>query len=134
MGDERGEPLRIDWAGAGVSEGKLTVELVGEAPKGLSKRFEAVLALIAPKAPPWEQIEVHSGTVAVSGVERGSERDLRHLIESVVTQINSDLGRSPDGGASAQPGEDSGEDAREAEDRQMSERFRAFAEQSEQTS
>ena len=128
MGNGAGEPLQIDWGSAQVDGGSLTVALGGDEPKGLAKRFAALLALIEPKAGAWGPIEIRKRTIEISDVQPGAEQDLRHLLESVVTQINSDLGQGidGDGDGDARRGEP-GRDAQEAADKEMGERFRAFA-------
>ncbi len=131
MREDTPPPLRIAWASAEVHGGRLTVPLEGKAAKGLAKRFDSVRALIEPKAGGWGEIELRKGTIEASAVRPGAEQELRHLLDSVITQINSDLGQSIDGGASEQAGATS-EDAQEAADVQMSERFRAFAQDTEQ--
>ncbi|HEY0516856.1 MAG TPA: hypothetical protein VGD00_07020, partial [Solirubrobacteraceae bacterium] len=95
-------------------------------PKGLAKRFAGLLALIEPKAGAWGPIEIRKRTIEISDVQPGAEQDLRHLLESVVTQINCDLGQGIDGDGDTPRGEP-GRDAQEAADKEMGERFRAFA-------
>jgi hypothetical protein len=127
MSEEAADPLRIDWASARVQGRRLTVELAGEAPRGLRKRIDGLLALIEPKAGEWGSIEVRRGSITVAEVQDGAERDLRHLLESVVMQINSDLGLGTDSRGNPSDGAPAAEDAEQTADREMGERFREFA-------
>lgn len=130
--DDESEPLRIDWARAEVHDNELTVPVGGTTPRRLARHFDGVRALIEPKAGNWGEIRVRKATIEVGDVQQGAEQELRHLLDSVITQINADLGRGPDAGA--QPDGAASEDAQQQADTQMSERFRAFAEDTEQTS
>jgi hypothetical protein len=67
-------------------------------------------------------------------VQEGAEQDLRHFLESVVLQVNSDLGLLgvDDAALDLAPGtdgEDGGSDhvSRKARDRHMAAAFRGFA-------
>jgi hypothetical protein len=115
------EQREIDWASAEIHGGTLTVELSGERHKRWSEQFSAVLTLVDRGESRWGDIEITKDGIVVAAVQEGSEADLRHLLESVVLQVNSDL--SPDR-------EDSSTDEypqREADERQQT-AFRAFAE------
>jgi hypothetical protein len=70
-------------------------------------------------------VSIAGGVVTVKGVTEGVESDLRHFLESVVQQVNADLGleAEPEGDEDALSEE---EEQRRA-DRQMSSRFRTFA-------
>ena len=93
--------------------------------------MSGLVSLIGPKAGGWGEIRAGKGAIRVDGIEDGAEQELRFLLESVVTQINSDLGQSRDGDTA---GERQGnEDPREQADRAMSERFRSFAHENQQS-
>ncbi|HEY1687291.1 MAG TPA: hypothetical protein VGF95_00335 [Solirubrobacteraceae bacterium] len=119
------EQRQIDWTSAEIKDGVLTVELDGESPRGWAKRFEAVLALLDHGLGDWGKITVTKQRIKVLDVREGAERDLRHLLESVLLQVNSDL--APD----AEEGEESEDSDPQAEaDRKMTDTFRGFAPQS----
>lgn len=89
------EPIHeIDWGSATIKDATLSVELTGSAPKQWRESFDAVLA-----------------------------PDLRHFLESIVQQVNSDL----------EPEEDEAEqvpdDPRKAADQELAATFREFAEE-----
>lgn len=118
------EQRQIDWSTAEISGGTLTVGLVGETPKGWSKRFDGVLALLGQGASgEWGKITLHKKTIKVDDVQEGSEEDLRHLLESVLLQVNSDFEPSTDQ-SEFSVDED---DPRAEKDRSMADAFRDFA-------
>jgi hypothetical protein len=131
MAQDDTAPLRIDWASAEVRERALKVALAGEAPKELRKRVDGLLALIEPKGGEWGKVEVRRDSIAVGEVQPGAEADLRHLLESVVMQINSDVGRGLDAEQDGGGSEGTGEDPQQSADREMGERFRGFADRQE---
>lgn len=81
-----------------------------------------MLALLAQGNGKWGEVTLTKQAVTVAAVSEGSEGELRHFLESVVLQVNSELELKPDPGE-AQPAED----PRKAADQRLSERFRAFA-------
>jgi hypothetical protein len=121
------EPRQIDWASAQIEDGALTVELAGKGSKAWKARFENVLALLDTPHTTWGEVHVNKSAVKVAAVQQGAEPELRHFLESVVLQANSDT----------QPGapEDDVEADEEGEesdvDEQMTATFRAFAQQQE---
>jgi hypothetical protein len=119
------DPARrqIDWGSADVQDGSLTVGLTGPASKAWSRRFEAVRALLERSEQEWGEVGLTRKAIEVDGVREGSEEGLRHFLESVVLQVNAELG--PDA-----PQEDAvaGEDAQLATDRKLAAAFRGFAE------
>jgi hypothetical protein len=123
MGEQadRQEP-QIDWAGAAVSDGELTVELAGELPKGWAARLRALLERLGQSGTEqWGSIEVAKGRITVGGLAEGAEPDLRHLLESAVLQANSDLAVHEEDQAGDQ------ESPEQARDGRMTAAFRAFA-------
>jgi hypothetical protein len=122
MADKRRE---IDWSGAQVSDGSVTLPLSGDAPKDWSERFGAVVALLAQKGSArWGDVNVTKKVVKVADLQPGAEDDLRHFLESIVAQVNSELGEETDASA-AQPAHDA--DPQAAQDAESAERLRSFA-------
>jgi hypothetical protein len=120
------EQRQIDWTTAKISGGALTVGLVGEAPKGWSKRFDGVLALLEQGASgEWGEISLHKKTIKVDDVQEGSEEDLRHLLESVLLQVNSDFEPSADHRRESSSVDE--QDPQAEKDRSMADAFRDFA-------
>jgi hypothetical protein len=114
---------QIDWASAEVSDGELTVGIVGDVPKGWVSRLKALLERLGQTgAERWGQIKVSKGRIAVGELEEGAEPDLRHLLESAILQANADLAPDDEGDEAA--GQESPERAR---DGRMTSAFRAFA-------
>ena len=107
----------IDWKEAVVDAGRLTVPLAGKPGSDWTERFERVLGRLD-RGGHWGEIEVGKKKLRVDGVERGSESDLRHVLEGALLQANADL---PAEAADDEP------DDRSPEDREMTEAFRAFA-------
>jgi hypothetical protein len=86
--------VRLNWATAEVEDGRLTVDLEGEIPKGWRDSFETTVRLLGHGE--WGKVRVKKQTVRVSEVVPGSEEKLRHHLESVLAQANADHpGRSP---------------------------------------
>jgi hypothetical protein len=129
------EPRRIDWGSAEIEGDVLTVQLTGEAVKGWAKDLAGVLALLEQSNQRWGAVRIAKHEITVAEVQEGAEGDLRHFLESVVLQVNSDLGlqavskdtrevdlrtRSDDSGSEDR--------SRRAADRQMAAAFRGFDE------
>jgi hypothetical protein len=128
------QPRTIDWASADIDDGALKVQLTGDAVKGWAKDLAGVLALLESSNQRWGAVRISKNVITVSDVQQGAEQDLRHFLESVVLQVNSDLGlQSVEDGAPEQAtGQDSHdgdcEDGdRRAADRHMAAEFRGFA-------
>lgn len=119
----------IDWSAAEFSDGALTVELKGAAAKGWSKDFGGVLALLAQSSHGWGKVALKGSRIRISEVQAGSEGELRHFLESIVLQVNSDLGLERETGgddASDQTPPDAPH-RDEAAERRMAATFRGFA-------
>ena len=122
--------VTLNWSTADVKDGKLTVPLEGDVPKGWRKSFEATVKLLG--SGDWGEIQVKRDKVRVSDVEPGSEDKLRFHLEAVVQQANAD--HEPE--ESDDPGDDEGSEADESEpgagdeddgpDAEMTRRFRSF--------
>ena len=123
MDDKRRE---IDWSGAQVSEGSATLPLTADAPKAWTERFAGVVALLAQKGSAgWGEVEVGKKAVKVAELQPGAEDDLRHFIESVVTQVNSELTDEP-GEKGSQATRDA-VDPQAAQDAESAEQLRSYA-------
>jgi hypothetical protein len=125
MSDTSAQHPQIDWASAEVHGGEVTVELSGKVDKAWRERFAAVLRLLGPSSGGWGEVGLVKRTIKVAGLEPRAEGDLRHFLESVVVQVNSELAQGKDGG---------GEPAPQAADRgaildaEMTATLRSFAE------
>jgi hypothetical protein len=118
------KPREIDWAGAEVKHGSVVLPLSGEPSKAWSDRFGGVLALLAQNTGAWGEVRLTKKAIAVADLAPGAEDDLRHFLESIVVQVNSELAVKPDQvGANASQTAD----PRAAGDEQMAERLRSFA-------
>jgi hypothetical protein len=118
------EQRAIDWSSAEIDDARLTVALTGKGSKAFKERFEGVVSLLDTAHGRWGEIHVTKGGIEVDAVEPGAESELRHFLESVVLEVNSEL----------PPGEDDGRNGASLEvdeaaqaDRQMAAAFRAFA-------
>ncbi len=78
-------------------------------------------ARAARHTPQQGEVRLTKNAIKVADLRRGSESELRHLLESIVLQANSDT--APD----AQHNDDSDEDHEPDLDEQMAATFRAFA-------
>jgi hypothetical protein len=113
---------QIDWSSAEVCDGALSVQLTGAAAKRWGEHFDGVLALLAQGNGKWGEVTLTKRAVTVDGISEGLEEELRHLLESVVLQVNTELGLEPEAD-DGQPAED----PQKAVDRRLTESFRAFA-------
>jgi hypothetical protein len=115
--------LEIDWTSAEVQDGDVTVELAGGISKAWRQRFEAVLGLLGAANGGWGEVKLTKRTIGVQALQPRAEEDLRHFLESVVVQVNSEL-----------PEEQEGEEAEQELDRgaildaEMTATLRSFAE------
>lgn len=121
------EPRQINWASAQIEDGTLTVELIGKGSKAWKARFENVLALLDTPHSTWGEVHLNKNAVKVFDAQQGTESELRHFLESVVLQANSDT-QPPAPRAAAQTDDEGDEPDL---DEQMTATFRAFAQQQE---
>ncbi len=118
------EPRQIQWGSAQIEDGTLTVELAGASSNAWKARFENVLTLLDTPHSGWGEVGLTKRAIKISGVQRGSEAELRHFLESAVLQANTDTAPA----ASQPDGEDEDEDDDEPNvDEQMAQTFRSFA-------
>jgi hypothetical protein len=116
------QPRQIQWASAKVEDATLTVELTGSAANAWKARFESVLALLDTPHSGWGEVRAAKQAIKVADLQQGSEPELRHFLESIVLQANSDTATG------AVPDESDGdEDGEPDPDEQMTRAFRAFA-------
>lgn len=119
------EQRNVDWGSADVEHAGLTVRLTGASSRAWKQRFQSVLALLETPHTRWGEVHLDKSAIHVSEVQQGTETELRHFIESIVLQVNSELPRAQ------APERDAGDARRDEEaraDRQMAAAFRAFAE------
>jgi hypothetical protein len=114
--------VKLNWSSAQVADGKLTVELAGDRPRGWKKSFEKTVRLLGAGGN-WGEVRVKKGQVHLSHLTPGDEEKVRHFLDSTVTQANAAHPSSePESDATDRPPSDeSGPDA------EMTKRFRAFA-------
>ena len=115
---------KIDWSTAEVSDGKLVVAVDGELPKGYGRSFDATAHLLGQGDLAGAKLKKGAVRVAVS---EGDEDRIRHFLESVVQQANADHELTDD--EDDEPDEDDADDDDlfRGPDEEMTERFRAFA-------
>jgi hypothetical protein len=129
VSESRNEP-RLDWSTAEVADGRLTVGLEGEPPKGWTQSFETVARLLSHGE--GSPVTLKKGEVRVDGLRPGDEEKIRHLLESVVQQANADH-RPPDEEQHDEDDEDEDKVPLEqigqsSPDAEMADRFRSFGE------
>jgi hypothetical protein len=121
------ERREIDWCTAEIRRGALTVELTGASSKDWKQRFAGVLGLLEPGRAAWGGVELTKQGIEVEQVQEGSEGDLRHHLESVVLEVNSQLGVENEGDSDTEGESGSSEkDAERALDESMTATFRSF--------
>jgi hypothetical protein len=123
------EPRQIEWDSTQIEHGTLTVELTGSGSKAWKARFENVLALLDTPHSGWGEVHLTKKTIKVADLQQGSESELRHFLESVLLQANSDT--QPDTAQRDDDGEDDQErgekDHKRDPEGQMTATFRGFA-------
>jgi hypothetical protein len=85
------EQRNIDWGSAEVEDATLTVELTGKGSKAWKQRFQSVQALLDTPHSRWGEVHIGKTAIHVADVQQGAESELRHFLESVVLQVNSEL-------------------------------------------
>ncbi len=111
----------LAWDEAEVHDGELQLGLTADAPRGWAARFRLLLARLgADGEGRWGRISVSRHELKVADVAEGCEGEVRHLLESVLLQVNTDF--APDGERrEAEPS------AEEQLDARLTETFRGFA-------
>ena len=122
------EAPRLEWSAAAVRDGTLTVELVGDRPRGWKATFRRTAKLLGGGG--WGEVSLKGPKVKVADVPDGDEEELRFFLESVVQQANATHVPDEDDDAEdeADEGDDAGADADDGDDpdARMTARFRAF--------
>lgn len=118
------EPRQIDWSSARIEDGTLTVQLNGSASKAWKSRFENVRALLDTTHSSWGEVKLTKNAIKVADLKQGSESELRHLLESILLQANSDT--TPDAPATTRRKVEA-EDSEPGPEEQMTQTFRGFA-------
>jgi hypothetical protein len=112
---------QLAWEEAEVHDGELHLALTGEVPRGWAARFRRLLARLAADGESrWGRISVSRREVKVAEVAEGGEDDLRHLLETVLLQVNTDFAPDQDDEAERSP--------EEQRDARLTASFRGFAE------
>jgi hypothetical protein len=129
--------VMLSWASAEVKDATLTVALDGEVPEGWKESFERTVKLLGNGE--WGEVKINKGAVRVSEVTPGSEDKLRHHLESIVNQANAahEAREREAGEREAREAHDGSGDSGEepgGPDDEMTGRFRAFAEEDEDSS
>jgi len=120
--DTRQEPPQLAWEQAEVQDGELHVALTAQAPRGWASRFRELLARLEQSGEErWGSISVSRSEIDVADVSEGGEGDLRHLLESVLLQVNTDF--APDDAAGQEGAPSPGRER----DERLTEAFRGFA-------
>jgi hypothetical protein len=112
----------IDWESVEVQDGNVVVAFTGSPSKEWAEHFTAVLRLLAKGHGRWGEVSLTRKAIQVATVQPGAEGDLRHLLESVVAQVNAELRPDADEQSVAP------EDPQAVADREMAETLRSFAE------
>lgn len=117
-------PPRLDWSSAKVRKGELTVQVVGDPPKGWKDSFNSTAALLGGRDR--GVVELRKRTAHVHGISPGDEERIRHLLESAIQQANA--GHDVTGeDEEHEQADEAGEDGEPSVDDEMTERFRSFA-------
>ena len=112
--------MSIDWSTAQVSDGKLTVGLKGDCPRGWKDRFKRTARLLGKGD--WDEVRLKKEEIRVGGVVPGTEDKLRHLLESIVEEAN-----AVNADASAPSEDASPEVTEDDDDSRMTQQFRSYA-------
>jgi hypothetical protein len=127
------EQLRLDWSSAEVSDDTLTVGLSAKPPKGWLASFETTGTLLSGGR--WTAT-VERKAVKVTPVVAGDEDAVRQFVEGAVLEANStvvDDEQELFGGEPLDDEDDTDDETAEpSPDEELTGRFRAFAEQTEQ--
>jgi hypothetical protein len=119
---------QLDWSQAEVKNGKLTVSVAGDPPRGWKDTFERTARLLSNGE--WDDVTLKKHGVRVDGLQPGSEEKLRFFLESVVQQANATHEPPEDEPREAAEHADEATGASERDtstDAEMTERFRSFA-------
>jgi hypothetical protein len=116
------DEVTIDWGGASVDGGRLTVPYAGKPPAGFKPALAHVIERLERGGSGWGAIKVGKARLRVDDIAAGSESDLRHFLEAAVLQANADVrGDNEDDDETGESGE------RSEADQAMTDAFRGFA-------
>ena len=118
--------VELDWAEATVESGKLRVPLQGEIPSEWGEHLERTVKLL--RGGEWGAVELEEDAIAVSDVSAGTEDKLRHYLEGIVDQANAAHAAAQE----RERSEEQQDSAHDGADAEMTERFRAFADASDE--
>jgi hypothetical protein len=110
----------IDWSGASVDGGRLTLPFDAKAPAEFKAGLIEVIERLDRGGSGWGDVKVTRSGLRVADVAEGAESDLRHFLEAAVLQANANLGTEEDG-------EPAPDDQRSETDERMTATFRGFA-------
>jgi hypothetical protein len=116
----------IDWSSAEVHEGNVVVALTCKSSKAWSDSFDGVLRLLGHGTGRWGEIAHDKKTITAQGLQPMAEGDLRHFLEAVVVQVNSEVAEPASESEQAEPAEPA--DPQEIEDQEMTATLRSFGE------
>ena len=119
---------QLDWTQAEVRNGKLTVSVAGDPPRGWKDTFEQTARLLS--GGEWDNVTLKKRSVRVNGLQPGSEEKLRFFLESVVQQANATHEApedEPQDEADTADEATAGSERDTSMDAEMTERFRSFA-------
>src|SRR5580692_7540059 len=85
------EQRNIDWGSADIEDATLTVGLTGASSKAWRQRFESVHALLNTPHSRWGEVRLKRKAIQVADVQPGAVTELRHFLESIALQVNSEL-------------------------------------------
>jgi hypothetical protein len=119
------EQRNIEWGGAEVEGATLTVDLTGASSKAWKQRFTSVLSILETPHSRWGEVTLNKSGIRVAEIEEGTETELRHFLESIVLQVNSELPQPQ--GQEHDAETETHVDRQAQADREMAAAFRAFA-------
>ncbi|HEX3830964.1 MAG TPA: hypothetical protein VHW04_03275 [Solirubrobacteraceae bacterium] len=118
------EEAQLDWSGAQVSDGTLSVKLTGDFDDEWAQTFARTLALLSSSGT-WGSVEFKKRKLTVEGVAEGSEDNVRFALDGAVQEANAHHADddADDDDSDESSAEDDGPEGDET-DRRMTDRFR----------
>jgi hypothetical protein len=116
------EEAQLDWSGAQVSDGTLSVKLAGDFDDEWAQTFARTLALLSSSGS-WGSVGFKKRTVTVEGVQEGSEDNVRFALDGAVQEANAHHADDDADDSDESSGEDDGSEGDDT-DRRMTDRFR----------
>jgi hypothetical protein len=112
--------MKLKWAQAEVSGGKLTVELSDKPGRDWKRSFQNTVKLLG--AGDWGAVKLNGKKLTVAEVTAGDEAKLHHYLEGLVEQADAAVAAQQESDA-----QEEREGAAEGPDADMQQRFREFA-------